>query len=406
MFSKTLLSTLLLAIVVAANPVPTLESHVKLSLSRHLNVTGVLNILKHDQARARHLVAKATGQLDLQSTATSEPITNDAVIYAAAVGVGNPTTTYNLIVDTGSSNTWVGAGTAYTTTSTSVKTKDAVAVSYGSGSFSGTEYTDTITLGSLVLDKQSIGVASSSSGFTGFDGILGIGPADLTRGTLSPDTGTTIPTVTDTAFSEKKISTHCVSVSFQPATENSVQNGELMWGGIDSTKYTGSIHFANVTSTYPASYYWGIDESITYGTTTILSSTAGIVDTGTTLVLIATDAFNRYQKATGSTADSATGLLKITTSQYNALKPLSFHINGQTFSLSPNAQIWPRSLNSAIGGTAGSIYLIVGDIGTISGLGLDFINGYTFLERYYTTYDTTNQRIGFAATPYTSATTN
>jgi len=104
--------------------------------------------------------------------------------------------------------------------------------------------------------------------------------------------------------------------------------------------------------------------------------------------------------------DSATGLLKITTSQYNALKPLSFNINGQTFSLSPNAQIWPRSLNSAIGGTAGSIYLIVGDIGTISGLGLDFINGYTFLERYYTTYDTANHRIGFAATPYTSATTN
>ncbi|SRR6266576_1567821 len=93
MFSKTLQSTLLLAIVVAANPVPTLDSHVKLSLSRHLNVTGVLNILKHDQARARHLVAKATGQLDLQSAATSVPITNDAVIYAAAVAVGNPATT-------------------------------------------------------------------------------------------------------------------------------------------------------------------------------------------------------------------------------------------------------------------------------------------------------------------------
>ena len=93
MFSATLLSTLLLAIVVAANPVPTLESHVKLSLSRHLNVTGVLNILKHDQARARHLVDRATGQLDLQSAATGMPITNNAVTYTAAVGVGNPTTT-------------------------------------------------------------------------------------------------------------------------------------------------------------------------------------------------------------------------------------------------------------------------------------------------------------------------
>lgn len=43
-----------------------------------------------------------------------------------------------------------------------------------------------------------------------------------------------------------------------------------------------------LTSTSPASEYWGIDESITYGSETILSSTAGIVDTGTTLILIAT----------------------------------------------------------------------------------------------------------------------
>jgi hypothetical protein len=36
-----------------------------------------------------------------------------------------------------------------------------------------------------------------------------------------------------------------------------------------------------VTSTYPASYYWGIQQTITYGTSTsILTSTAGIVDTG------------------------------------------------------------------------------------------------------------------------------
>ena len=59
----------------------------------------------------------------------------------------------------------------------------------------------------------------------------------------------------------------------------------------DMSKYTGSVTYTSVTTTSPASLYWGIDESITHGSgTTILSSTAGIVDTGTTLVLIATDA--------------------------------------------------------------------------------------------------------------------
>jgi len=43
----------------------------------------------------------------------------------------------DLIVDTGSSNTWVGAEAPYVETSTSVNTGEPVTVSYGSGSFSG-----------------------------------------------------------------------------------------------------------------------------------------------------------------------------------------------------------------------------------------------------------------------------
>jgi len=63
-------------------------------------------------------------------------------------------------------------------------------------------------------------------------------------------------------------------------------------------------------------------------------------------------------------------------------------------------------LNTAIGGTAGNIYLIVADHRSNSGSGLDVINGYTFLERFYTVYDTANQRVGFATTPHTQDTTN
>lgn len=33
------------------------------------------------------------------------------------------------------------------------------------------------------------------------------------------------------------------------------------------------------------------------------------------------------------------------------------------FSLTPNAQIWPRSLNADIGGKTGTIYLVVADLG-------------------------------------------
>ena len=62
--------------------------------------------------------------------------------------------------------------------------------------------------------------------------------------------------------------------------------------------------------------------------------------------------------------------------------------------------------NSLIGGQDDQIYLVVSDIGTESGQGLDFINGQTFLERFYAVFDTANSRVGIANTPFTDATTN
>ena len=91
------------------------------------------------------------------------------------------------------------------------------------------------------------------------------------------------------------------------------------------------------------------------------------------------DAYQTYQSATGATLDSTTGLLTISSSQYSSMQPLSFNIGGTSYNLSPNGQIWPRSLNTYIGGNAGSIYLIVNDLGSPSGEGLDFIDGQTFL---------------------------
>ena len=69
----------------------------------------------------------------------------------------------------------------------------------------------------------------------------------------------------------------------------------------------------------------------------------------------------------------------ISSDQYANLSSLYFNIGGVSYELTPKAQIWPRSLNSDIGGTSDGIYLIVGDMGRDSGYGLDFINGHGFL---------------------------
>ncbi|KAG5651288.1 hypothetical protein H0H81_009205 [Sphagnurus paluster] len=251
-------------------------------------------------------------------------------------------------------------------------------------------------------------VNTGSTGFeSGVDGILGIGPVNLTQGTLSPDINATIPTVTDNAFSQGIIPAKQIGIFFHPTFLTPVTNGELTWGGVDKSKHTGPINYTPLTTTSPASKFWGINQSIRYGgSTNILSSTAGIVDTGSTLLLLATDAYDRYRAATGAVLDSNTGLLRITPAQYKNLKSLFFTTNGVTYEFVPNAQLWPRSLNLDIGGKVGDIYLIVADLGTPSGEGLDFINGYTFLERFYTVFDTGNQRVGFAKTRFTNKNIN
>lgn len=238
---------------------------------------------------------------DVQGDVISAQFEDKFTHGVASVGVGSPPTLYNLIIDTGTSNTWVGAGTPYVQTSTSQQTSDTVSVSYGSGTFSGTEFTDQVTLApGLVVSSQSIGAASQSKGFNNVDGILGLGPVGLTQGTLSPDSSGLIPTVTDNLFNQGTISSNEVSIAGQTIT----------FGGVDSSTFTGDITYAPITNTSPASNYWGIDASFTYGTsgTSILSMTAGTIDHGTSLVQLASDSYSTFLKLTGATRDEVTAL--------------------------------------------------------------------------------------------------
>ncbi|EPQ54403.1 family A1 protease [Gloeophyllum trabeum ATCC 11539] len=364
---------------------------------------------RHHHAHHHHQDADVAAQTmgAASNSGKSIDVTDAAVEYSTSVGVGTPPAQYDLLIDTGSSNTWLGAKKKYVKTSSSHSTGKKVTVSYGTGSFTGTEYTDTVTLApNLVIQNQSIGVASSTQDFNDVDGILGIGPVDLTEGTVAGNAP--VPTVTDNLYAQGSITTESIGISFEPTTGTNVANGTMTFGGVDSSKYTGEITYVPITRTSPASQYWGIDQDLTYGKSgaKLLSGAPGIVDTGTTLLLIATDAFEAYQKATGATMDQSTGLLTLTESQFTKLQSLYFAIGGTTFELTPNAQIWPRSLNSTIGGEEGKIYLVTSDLGSPSGSGLDFIDGFAFLQRFYSVYDTTNSQVGIANTPWTDATTN
>lgn len=413
MHSCSCLLIAILALSVAAKPIEIRASSVTLSLAKKLDTSGSAQYLvDQDRARAQALIQRGLNTTSQQNRrdATVPASESQAVVYVAQVNFGSSTTEYNLVVDTGSSTTWVGAGQPWTPDSSTTTNNEAVLVIYGSGQMEGTLYTGPVSLGNgLTVQNQGFALSQFAQGFQGYDGILGIGPEDLTLGTVVENPTETIPTITQNLRQSGLISQALVGVFFEPSSTDTAE-GELSFGAPNSARYTGQLTYYPVTGTSPASRYWGIDQSITYGSTTILSVTAGIVDTGTTLIHLALDAFIAYQTATGAQLDSpapiGTGLLYITTEQYNQLQNLDFHIGGDTYTLTPNAQIWPRALNAVIGGSSDLVYLIVSNLATPSGVGLDFVNGMCFLERYYSVYDTDQNRIGFASTEYTTSTVN
>ncbi|KAJ8495267.1 hypothetical protein ONZ51_g1815 [Trametes cubensis] len=373
---------------------------ITLPIAKRFNFTGSTTLLQHDQGRVRRLRARATGTLSAPSPELSSvEVTNELVQYFVEVFTGPSTQalSHELRIDIGSSNTWVSD---YQNTQTTRMTRNTMSLEYGNGAMMvGPEFADRIMLGEepgLEVLGQFIGIAASSSGFDNVGGVLGLGPTALTVGTLSPDTTAMIPTVTDNLFAQAVIPSEVVSISFAPTLSN--PNGELTFGGIDSTKFIGELVASPITRTSPSSLFFGIEQSVRYGqATTLLTGNPGIFDS---------DALDAYVAATGAVFDEATGFYRITPAQYANLQSMFFTINGGVFEFTANAQIWPRSLNSLIGGSSSFVYLIIGDIGTPSGSGLDIINGMMFMERFYTVFDTGRNEIAIANTQFTTATTN
>ncbi|KAG2068180.1 acid protease [Suillus decipiens] len=388
-------------------PVKAANSPISVPITSRLNFSnGTINLVAHDKARIQALRDPSMRGQRL----TDVPLMNNYASYSIPVGIGNPIRTYNLLLDTGSAITWVRSS-VYVRTSTSFCTGQVEGVIYDHGFFRGIEYLDYVTVGpGLTVILQSIGIAVQSGGFNSYDGILGIGPVALTVGSLRDLQEDPIPTVIDSLYGQGTISEDVFGIFYQPYINSQLEStGQITFGGTDPTKYNGNILYTPVTDTQPASRYWGVDQSIMYGQTEILARTAGVVDSGASLLYISTEAYELYKAATGGEYDPATELLAISEDGYSALQNLHFNIGPQTYTLTPNAQIWPRSLNTKIGGRqANTVYLIVRDIGTPFGSGLDFINGYVFMQRFYTAFDATTgrRRVGFATTSFTYASTN
>jgi len=224
-------------------------------------------------------------------------IESNDVGYLATVQMGTPPQNYLLLMDSGSSDLWVGSaencvsqagggcgnhtflGTS--TSSTFVGSNQEFSVTYGSGSITGTLCQDTVSIANLTLPNHTFGVANEESvQFSGdttpFDGLMGLAQPQLSEERV--DT----PPVSLAAAN--LISAPIVSFKLARLADQD-NDGEVTFGGLDSSKF-----IANTLTTLPvvsSTGFWEIaaDEFSVNGQNANLNNRTAILDTGTSLIV-------------------------------------------------------------------------------------------------------------------------
>lgn len=161
-------------------------------------------------------------------------------------------------------------------------------------------------------------------------------------------------------------------------------DGAYDFGYTDSSKYTGSITYADVDD---SNGFWEFPStSYKVGSTThSQSGYTGIADTGTTLVLMGDSAVDAYYaKVSGASYDSSQGGYTFPCSA--TLPTLSFRIGTSSYATIPASLL---NFGTASGSTCFGALQSVGS-------GTQNIYGDVFFNAYYGVFDASTPKFGFA----------
>nr|XP_051689116.1 pepsin-3-like [Oryctolagus cuniculus] len=322
---------------------------------------------------------------------------NGQTEYFGTISIRTPPQDFTVIFDTGSSNLWVPStycssaactcrshsgiqetGLAQTATGNQVQGKGALGEkgTLGSGQIDSQRRNP---VGSIEDTNQIFGLSESEPGsflyYTPFDGILGLAYPSISSSDATP--------VFDNMWNEGLVSQDLFSVYLN----SDEQSGSLvMFGGIDSSYYTGSLNWV------PVSYegYWQITvDSITMDGETIACAYGcqAIVDTGTSLLAGPTSAISNIQSYIGA-SENYEGEMIVSCSSMYSLPNIVFTINGVQYPVPPSAYILEEDSVCTSGfegmdvDTSTSELWILGDV---------------FIRQYFTVFDRANNQLGLAA---------
>jgi len=173
---------------------------------------------------------------------------------------------------------------------------------------------------------------------------------------------------------------------------SAASRGELIFGGVDSSKYTGAITYVPVT----VEGYWEFQiDSVYVGSTIVSGTTYGIADTGTTFIIGPVAQVQALNAGLGATYDSSNGMyvLDCSSGALSLLPTVTFVIGGTAFALTPSQYL----VMYETGPSGYLCYSVFVPKDQQDSYGNTFwILGDYFLFRYYSIFDISNNQVGFA----------
>ncbi|KAF9353975.1 hypothetical protein BGX34_011281 [Mortierella sp. NVP85] len=356
----------------------------------------------HFKRNAQAMIAKINhrypGMNVLSGSTGKVPLTDvrPDLEYYGTVSVGTPAQDVKLDFDTGSSDIWFPSVACTTKackqhsrfdsskSSTFKKDGRPWTIKYGDGSTaSGILGTDMVSVGGVAV-QQTIGLAtqeSSQFGSSPSDGLFGLGfnTIESVRG---------VKTFLDNAIAAGSLSKPVVSVFLPSIRRNGGVGGEYLFGDIDSTKFDGDLTYVPVTK----KGYWqiNIDDAASSNGQSIGQSSAGIIDTGTTLIIVSDAAAQAiHDGIEGATLDQQAGWL-VPCSLTSSTDNVSFTMGGKAFNV-PVADLAYEPLDDGSGNCFSGIQAGQEDL---------WILGDVFIKNNYCVFDQGQARIGIAPLKY------
>ena len=317
------------------------------------------------------------------TTSDDVPITNflDSQFYGP-ISIGTPQVTFKVIFDTGSSNLWVPSSKCYsiacwihqyyrsTSSKTYVSNGTKFSIAYGSGSVDGFFSTDSVTLGGLTATGVSFGEATTLSGLSfiasQFDGLCG-----MAYQTLAVDFE--IP-VFQYLINQGLVETP--SFSFYLSKEAGTAGSTMVLGGIDPTLNVTEFHYVDLIQ---ESYFIvNLDDVSVDGTSFTKDNMHAIIDTGTSLIVGPTAWLADILKTLPS---------KVDCNAVSTYPDIVFTMGGIQYAIPASIYV----LN-----VSGQCILGIQGMDLPASFGNTLILGDVFIRTYYTHFDYSNGRVGFA----------